>query len=330
MNRAIVALVEHADRLLASCALAAAGDRSSLIIPMFHGVYPDRAAASSGRFDPQQGITLSDLSRLLQSFQRAGYRFVAPDDISAGLASDGKFIMLTFDDCYFNNVAVLPILREFRAPGVFFISVGHVVRGRAFWWDVLYREMTRAGHGPGPLQAARARCKRLRNSEIEEWLKAEFHLSDLRPAGDLDRPMTPSELKEFSQHPCAVIGNHTVDHAILTNYSAGEAYEQIEGAQQALLDITGRLPSCIAYPNGNCSAEIVDAAQRAGLSSGVVTTYGRNALPIAPCGRDRMMMRRVLPVGMREIESQCRVFRSPISMRSIARNLRSRLRTAQP
>lgn len=328
MKPLVVAAIDQADRLLAPLTLAAVGDGSCLIIPMFHGIYPDRSSASSRSYDPQQGLTLEDFRRVVASFHRAEYRFVTPEEIVAGLPGGGKYAMLTFDDGYFNNLSVLPVLHEFKAPAVFFISATHVQSGKAFWWDVLYREMMGSSRSSQEVEAARARLKLLRTDEVEARLKAEFQLDDLRPAGDMDRPMTPAELKELSRDRYAIIGNHTLDHAILTNYSETEVHEQIAGAQQALCEIAGVVPTCIAYPNGNCSPGIIEAAKQAGLTSGVSTAYGRNSVPHSRGEEQCMALKRVVPIGFRDIESQCRVFRSPFSLRNAGAMLRRRLQAA--
>ena len=313
MSSILRGTVDQIDSLLARFSLALLGDRSSLIIPIFHGIYPKRASARSALFDPQQGVTLDQFRLLLSSFAKAGFSFIRPDYIDDSLERGGKYVMLTFDDGYFNNLSALPLLHEFAAPAVFFASARHIKTGKALWWDVLYREMTSAGMPASHLRVARARLKTLRNEEIENWLRAEFQLERLQPTGDLDRPMTPWELKELSNDRYAVIGNHTLDHAILTNYSYQEAIEQIEGGQQELLEMTGKLPTCIAYPNGNWTPQIAESAMRMGLMSGVVTLPGRNALPIPAGGIRRMTLKRVWLWGNRDIESQCKEFRSAFS-----------------
>ncbi len=320
MNSAFRQAIDQIDRILARFSLAFFGDSGSLIIPMFHGIYPDVSFAHSSDYDPQQGITLEQFRALVAAFAARGFTFIRPSDIDDGLEDGGKYVMLTFDDGYFNNVSVLPILEEFKVPAVFFISAGHVLEGKAFWWDVLYREMILSKGSDGMLGSAYAKCKSVPTDEAEAWIRAQFKLAALRPTSDLDRPMTPAELKSFSQSKYVVLGNHTLDHAILTNYSAKGVREQIEGGQEALHAMAGVRPSCIAYPNGNHSKSIVEAAREIGLTTGVVAYPGRNVIPIPASGNTRMTLTRVVPWGNKNIRSQCDVFRSRHSLyRMIAR-----------
>ncbi|CDS48095.1 hypothetical protein [Polaromonas sp. CG9_12] len=64
------------------------------------------------------------------------------------------------------------------------------------------------------------------------------------------------------------MGNHTRDHAILTNCTPAEMVDQITVCQNALADLVGYRPVAIAYPNGNCSPAAVHAAVAAGLRVG--------------------------------------------------------------
>lgn len=328
MNSFLRQAVEQVDRLVAWFSLTFIGETSSLLIPMFHGVYPDRASTLSASFDRQQGITLAQFRTFVASFATAGVKYIRPEDLDNGLEEGHQYMMLTFDDGYFNNVSVLPILEEFNAPAVFFVSANHVLQGKAFWWDVLYRESKLSKRPMAELHAVRLRCKAMSTDKAEDLIKQQFKLQALLPTSDLDRPMTPAELKSFSRSRFVVIGNHTLDHAILTNYSAAGIREQIEGGQEALHSLTGVRPSCIAYPNGNCSTPIVEAAMGAGLTSGVVAFPGRNIIPISPNEHAKMKLMRVVPSGDRDIESQCKVFRSRYSLYRTLAHARS-LRSAQ-
>src|SRR5260370_7609407 len=105
----------------------------------------------------------------------------------------------------------------------------------------------------------------MKPEEGECDFKKEFGKDGLRPVDDLDRPFTPSELREFAEHRLVSIGNHTKNHAILTNYSLAEAREQIQGAQDAIQEMTGKIPEMISYPNGNSSTQIDQSAQHTEL-----------------------------------------------------------------
>jgi peptidoglycan/xylan/chitin deacetylase (PgdA/CDA1 family) len=306
--------IQALDTRLADICLPITDEQGSLLSLLIHGLFESGDEAESGTLDPQQGFTVGMLRIAVEHFTREGYRFVSPEDMAAGLSRRGKYVLLTFDDGYYNNTRALPVLEEFDVPAVFFVSSDHVKLGKAFWWDVVYREFKKQGRTNAEIGVANARYKHLRTPDVESDVRKQFGESAFLPAGDLDRPFTVAELTDFANHPLVFLGNHTKDHAILTNYSSVEIKEQILGGQQAIRDITGKTPRIIAYPNGNHSAEIRSAARQAGLAFGVLARPGRNRLPLASGALEAMTVKRFTLWGERSIEQQCRVFRSAVSL----------------
>ena len=115
-------------------------DRPALMAFMFHAVVQDRDESNRGLIDPSLCIALQEFRDFVQFYQGVGYQFVAPDDVISGLPSDGKDVLITFDDGYFNNTRVLPVLQELRVPAVFSIATAYVESGKSYWWDVVHRE----------------------------------------------------------------------------------------------------------------------------------------------------------------------------------------------
>ena len=132
---------------------------------------------------------------------------------------------------------------------------------------------------------------------------------------DAVRPFTIAELKQFSREPYVHLGNHTHDHAILTNYSDEQVGEQIGTAQRELTEITGEMPKIISYPNGNCSESIVRIAREQGLRIGLTVEPMKNRLPIRPEEIESMYIGRFMLEGNTDIRQQCRMCRAGIMMR---------------
>ncbi len=309
-------LAWETDARLAPAWLRISPPASGLLIFAFHSLFESEPEVGQGRLDPQQAITARMFRDFVGNFQEHGYRFVSPDQIAAGLDSPGRYVMITFDDGYANNLRALPALEELGAPAVFCISANHVATGKPFWWDVLYREARKRTWSGEKLERARAALKRLRTQEAEKQIMAEFGRPAFRTASDLDRPFTPRELRDFARHPLVHIGNHTWDHAILSNYSADEVREQIQNAQQSLGEMTGRVPQVMAYPNGNVSTKIEQAARDAGLRLGMTVRPGKNAIPQALSTTPSLQLRRYTLRGDRDIRTQCSIARSPLSLQS--------------
>lgn len=292
-------------------------EQGTVLTFLIHSLFASSEEAQCGLLDPQQGFTTAMLREFLAYFTRAGYRFLSPRHLAEDLPQSGKYILLTFDDGYFNNARALPLLEEFNAPAVFFISSGHVKQGKAFWWDSLYRESAKRGRFAGEVRRRIAVYKQMAPPQIEADICSRFGRMALFPISDLDRPFTPAELAKFASHPLVFLGNHTRDHAILTNCFSEEIRSQIRDCQESLSQMTGKTPGIIAYPNGNCSREIAEAACDAGLRFGLLARPGRNRLPLQ-CGTLRAMtLRRFTLWGDRPVEAQCRATRSPLSLQHL-------------
>jgi peptidoglycan/xylan/chitin deacetylase (PgdA/CDA1 family) len=320
LNSAIFSL----DRVLTGVALPFTREQGTLLSFLFHGLFLSGDEINGGSADPQQGITVAMFRELLLHFRQQSYRFIAPENLLEDLPVNGKYALITFDDGYYNNARALPVLEELSIPAVFFISTHHVKFEKSFWWDVVFREFYKRGKSRAEISHAVAGYKRLPTSEVEARLRADFGPQALQPVGDLDRPFSQGELKIFAAHPLVRLGNHTCDHAILSNYSATEAVRQIEGAQEDIAGLTGKIPLMIAYPNGNYSSPIIDAARQAGLCLGATIEPGRNKLPFRSGDSELMRIRRFVPRGNQNIDSQCRMFRSSVSLYRAAAGIRRR------
>jgi peptidoglycan/xylan/chitin deacetylase (PgdA/CDA1 family) len=318
----VVSAVRAADRAVSAAYLSLRAERSALSTFLFHGLFASRAEANAGDADPQQGVTVSDFRGFLEYFLAHGYRFVSVADVLGGLSPGAKYAMVTFDDGYYNNGRALPLLEEYQVPAAVFVSTDHVLEGKCFWWDVLYREARAAGASDGEIAAETGRLKHFRAEEIEAELVARYGPDALRPRCDADRPFTPGELKDFAAHPLVTLGNHTANHAILTRYPPDVIRRQLQGAQDALREMTGVTPLAVAFPNGDYSPAVLDAARSVGLRLGIGVEPRKNRVPLDLKGDGCLRLGRFTPPGGAALLERCRVFRSDVrlydSLRSLA------------
>jgi peptidoglycan/xylan/chitin deacetylase (PgdA/CDA1 family) len=312
------------DRLIARSSFAMGNEEGVLLTFLFHGLFSDTKEEYSGLADPRR-ITVEMFRRFLDHFQKHSYTFVSPNDISRGLHPSGKHVLVTFDDGYYSNTKALPLLEAFRVPAVLFVSTQHVIQGKAFWWDVLERRAHSRGIPRKQVHDMVERLKRLKTAEAEAQVCAQFGADALRPVSDMDRPFTPLELRDFAAHSLISLGNHTTDHAILTNYSPVEVRAQIQEAQNDLQKLTGTMPIIIAYPNGNETPAIVDAARSAGIRFGLGVHPGRNSLPLEAGSQSAMTLKRFTLTGDCDIEAQCRVSRSLFSLYRVGRSVKRKV-----
>jgi len=294
-----------------SLCLAAGGlarERTGMLVSvLFHSLYPDRAHLGDPALAPNQDVTVPVFRSFVAGMLDAGYSAVTPAEVDAGLDESGRHMLITFDDGYYNNTLALDVLQEFRVPATFFISTGHVRQGKAFWWDALSRGLASIGVVGPPQRREIERFKHWTPDAIESELLRRFGERVLEPCGDLDRPFTAAELRQFAASPWVHLGNHTRDHAILTRCAPTDMARQISDCQQALAEWTGHRPIAIAYPNGNHSPAVVTAAAEAGLRVGFTVAPGPALLPLA-AATARMTVGRFLFHGQRDIRRQCRLF----------------------
>ena len=320
---AAVAAVRAADRYVSAAFLSLRREHGGLSTFMFHGVFADRAEVDRGDAHPQQGVTVADFRAFVAYLLGCGYQFVSVADVLAGLPPGPRYAMVTFDDGYFSNSRVVPVLEEFDVPAVVFVSTGHVMGGKCFWWDVLYREGLGRGASAAEIAEETERLKLLRTEEVEADLARRFGRDALRPRGDADRPFTAAELKDFAAHRLVTLGNHTADHAILPRYTPEEMRRQLRDAQDVLREVTGAAPAAVAYPNGEYSDAVVEAARSVDLRLGIGIEPRKNRLPIDVAAGDAMRLGRFTPPGGDALLPQLRVFRADVrlydSLRLLAR-----------
>jgi peptidoglycan/xylan/chitin deacetylase (PgdA/CDA1 family) len=312
MVSGIQQLIRTTDAAVARAYLAVREERHGLIPFLFHSLFRHQRQIALDHVDPLQRTTVAQFREFIDYYLRHGYRFVEPADLLAGLEPDGKYALITFDDGYFNNTLALPVLEEFSVPATFFIATDNVRLGKCYWWDVLHREMAARGASGREIYRAGVSLKSLPTERIEADLAARYGREAFTPRGDVDRPMTPQELRAFARHSLVRIGNHTANHAILTNYAPDEARGQIVRAQEWLAETTGSAPISIAYPNGGHDAGILRACRETGLKVGFTTRPHKTALPFDQTPGGLLRLGRFTPHGEARMLTQCRTYRSDL------------------
>ena len=319
MIHAIQEMVRVTDQWVARAYLSMFHERNALIPFLFHSLFRDEAEIRRKLVDPLQETTVDQFRGLIAYYLERGYTFVSPEAILAGLDPHRKYGVLTFDDGYANNALALSVLEEFDVPGVFFITTKNVIEQKCYWWDVLYRELSARGESADQIRIQGLEMKSLRTEEIETRLKERFGAGAFIPRGEIDRPFNVGELREFASHRLVHIGNHSANHAILTNYSPEEVREQLVEAQKALREIIGMTPAVIAYPNGAYNAEIVQICREIGLKLGFTIQPQKTISPLALGSDDAMQLGRFMPMGDRPLESQYQRIRSDVVVYAILR-----------
>ena len=320
MTRAIQRAVRAADTAIASAYLKLFSERNALMTFLFHSVFRNDEVMALNLADPLDRTTVGKFRQFIEHYLNHGYEFIGPDDLIKGLTDDKKYALITFDDGYFNNTLVLPILEEFDVPALFFIATDNVQQNKSFWWDAIYRARMARGASLDDIQNDGEELKSLRTHEIEKRLIERFGPDTLRPQTDIDRPFTPAELRDFARNPYVHLGNHTANHGILLNYSPEEVKQQVLGAQAALRDMTGVESVAIAYPNGGYTQAIVNSCGEIGLKFGFTVRPEKISLPLTSEAHSLLTLGRFCFHSDHGIDTQCRTCRSDLQIYGIFRD----------
>jgi len=308
LNRAVMTV----DHVCSRLQVRMGERRGGLVTLFFHGVFLDEKEITLDLAYPQQRTTLDDMLRIIEYYQAAGYRFISPGDLLREPDPAGRYALLTFDDGYFNNQRMLPLLEKFDVPALFFVPGEMVLTGKAYWWDVLWRSRRGQGASVDTVMAETWNRVGARADKIESEVMTLAGVNELHAVSDTDRLFTAEELAKFAAHPLVSIGNHGCSHECLTAYSSAEAQAILARAQQQLTSITGKVPLAIAYPYGFLSPSVVAACRTVGLKLGFTTEAWKHYFPTKSAADDLFKIGRCTIWSDRPLEPQCELTRADL------------------
>ncbi len=194
-------------------------------------------------------------------------------------------ICLSFDDGFANNHRfVLPLLKKYNVPAVFFITAAGSCGEEILWNDFL-NMFTR--YGPATIEwnnveYKRNRYRRYVNEQgialADELRKEPFAVKhammekfsrqfDYREK-ETDRVywqlLSETEIREMSDCPLVTIGAHSRCHDDLRYMKADEAEADLRESGQWLESVTGKPVQAYAFPYGAYAASLLDQAVKAG------------------------------------------------------------------
>jgi peptidoglycan/xylan/chitin deacetylase (PgdA/CDA1 family) len=243
-----------------------------------------------------------------------------PEIVSGHLPSNAAAV--TFDDGYRDNLRyAAPALADAGVPATLFVSTGHMAHGKGFWWDELERLLRTAPTDVEPsltLELAGQRRefrvgteheRRVARRHLHAWLqpmspeeigsalsalRGWARMSDEGGTPELERAMSPKELRAFASIPGLTAGAHTRSHLSLRHADRATQDAEIGGSRADVAGWLGAEPTCFSYPFGVPGADfddgVVARVAATGFSLGVTTSPG------TVDGADRFKLpRRVVP-----------------------------------
>ncbi|MEP6845016.1 MAG: polysaccharide deacetylase family protein [Panacibacter sp.] len=222
-------------------------------------------------------------------FYKKYFNIVSLDDYYAQRFSNDKFnVCISFDDGYSNNYKyVLPLLKEYRIPAIFFITAIREA-GYDILWDNFLGIFAKDGpekinykneifykdrYGKYISRINKRSLKEIIRSggfrlkkEMMEALSPVTSFRGNKSEEDFWLLMTDQQIKELAVCEFCSFGAHGYYHNDLTRISLAEAREEMMRTKQYLETLTKRNVFALAFPYGTYSKELVEVARQTGYN----------------------------------------------------------------
>jgi peptidoglycan/xylan/chitin deacetylase (PgdA/CDA1 family) len=249
------------------------------------------------------------LDAALSRVKTLGFEVVTMDEALVRLDHGGsRFVTLTFDDGYADNVAyALPILERHGAPFTLYVTTGYADRTARLWWieleeaiRVLSRITVEIDGTPVDLPSRTDAEKDAAFQRLYRQLRAgpEARLltviAGLVTQAGLDRRAIVEDLcldwngvAALARHPLCTIGVHTLTHPMLAKHDAALARHELAESRRVIELRLGRPAHHLAYPvgdPGSAGPREYAIAAALGFASAVTTRPGM----LFPVHRERL------------------------------------------
>ncbi|HJZ19415.1 MAG TPA: polysaccharide deacetylase family protein, partial [Bradyrhizobium sp.] len=267
---------------------------------MLHHVRPGR----DGEFQPNRHLEITPefLRATLSHLRAQNIDIVTIDEVHRRLIERDftrRFACFTLDDGYRDNRDfALPVLREFDAPAIVYVTSDFAEGCGRLWWVALERVIAKApqievriGGHPVRFETGTPAAKQAAFDRLLPWLRGLPNEHDLRreisalcAAHGVDEAAISSslclswnELKPFADDPLVSIGAHTVTHCNLARQSEATASDEMAGSRARIEACLQRPVVHLAYPYGDRIAagrREFAMAHAAGFKTAVTTRPG--------------------------------------------------------
>ena len=198
-------------------------------------------------------------------YLRQNYKVVSLQEALKDL--DRKQVVLTFDDGYRNNLeCAYPVLKRLGLKATIFITYDFIQKNSFAWWDRL------------AYSGAKCDIRMLKSMSPDQIEKRVTELTGLYMHSKKPHKYDFLSWSEVARILDVFdIGSHTLSHPILTNIPSEQAEEEIADSRKMIKEKIKKEVMSLAYPNGNCNEQIMDAARQAGYNCAVIYEKGNNS-----------------------------------------------------
>jgi peptidoglycan/xylan/chitin deacetylase (PgdA/CDA1 family) len=245
---------------------------------MFHRVIPETNTKRVHNHLSLE-ITPEHFEQTINFFQKEKYDFISLDQLydgfKRGILPKKKFVVITFDDGYKDNLEVAyPILKKFDIPFTVYITTGIPNENAILWWYILedmIRDMdTIKFNWNGQKYIYNTRTiieKEVAFELIQTFVHKHFAIdtclelfstlfkdfqSDLTKYASI-LGMNWAEIRKLNSDPLVTIGAHTVNHYPLSLIPFDYLISEIRDSKIELEKQLGKKIEHFAYPYGKIS-----------------------------------------------------------------------------
>lgn len=244
-------------------------------------------------------------------------RVVGADEFLQGIpSSERPTVLLSFDDGYASfPEKIIPLLRQFHLPAVWFVPTEVVASARTFWFDrvqvavtAMRGERLRLGrrewilkrwNRPYVVAAVQRFLKGLSPQERDQGLEALMNqagpISDeaLQPY----RVASPEQMGAVDRRQVTV-GSHSHTHTEMASLSPDRIREELTVSRRLLQEWTGHPVLDFALPSGEYNEGVLTAVKENGYRSAWTTEADWTAAGADPYRLPRMLMDDAASVGV--------------------------------
>lgn len=321
MKVLLTKLIQSIDKIYVMPHLSIFNDLKGILCLCFHTVFENKKEKENNQILPWLGLNIKEYRYIFEYFLKHNYKFISFKEIQNKPKVNGKYVHVTFDDGYFNNLKIIPILEEYNIPAHIFVVTNNIINSHKFWWDIVYNKRITNGSSFNDIKNEISFLQKSHYKDIYIYIQENFEKNSFKPISDLDRPFSIDELKRLNDNKLITIGNHTSDHAILNNLLIDEARNQIEVAQKKLEDILGEAPKSFAFPNSVYNKEHLQIFKPLGIDFAFCGDYRHNRIPNGLIGEKKMRLGRFDILDSKNIDYQLKMLRAGITPFILAKKL---------
>ncbi len=229
--------------------------RNRIAILLYHDVQPNVFAKHIAYLSRHYAII--SLGTLVSAIYNKDFSEIPP-----------KSVVVTIDDGHAGNVALLPIIKQYRICPTIYVCTQIINTHRHFWFKISEQ-----------VKKEKERLKKLPNIERLTRLKQEVDFEPEKEYQDR-QALNIAEMKEMMQD--VDFQPHTQFHPILPQCTETECKQEVLGSKADLEKFLGVECFHFSYPNGDYTEREIEIVKAGGFRSARTTDLGWNGINTSP------------------------------------------------